>query len=85
MEAAAFFVCRGKRKILRKLRQILHSIVMQMLTLEDVSKRLQISRMTIWRHRKAGKFPKPVDVGDGYPRFIEDEITAWCEARRMKA
>ena len=60
-----------------------HIIAVQLLTLNDVAERLRISKVTIWRHRKAGEFPLPVDVGDGSPRFVEDEIRDWYEARRM--
>ena len=52
-----------------------------MLRPREAAERTGLSRTTIWRRRRAGKFPDPVDLGNGLLGWYEDEIAAWIEAR----
>lgn len=40
-----------------------------------------ITRSTLWRWVKAGRFPKPVQLGPQAVGWLEHEIDAWLEAR----
>ena len=42
-----------------------------------VEKQAGISRATIYRMIKAGKFPRPVSIGTGAVRWKQSDITAW--------
>ena len=44
-----------------------------------------LSRPTIYRLSKAGKFPKPVKIGARASAWDLNEIDAWIEARRQHA
>ena len=40
-----------------------------------------LSRVTIWRFEKAGRFPSRVQLGANSVGWIEDQIVAWLAAR----
>jgi prophage regulatory protein len=40
-----------------------------------------LSKTTIWRHARAGGFPKAVTLTDGTRGWIEDEIGRWMAER----
>lgn len=46
-----------------------------------VQERLGVTRTTLWRWVKAGRFPKPVQLGPQAVGWLEHEIDAWLEAR----
>jgi prophage regulatory protein len=39
------------------------------------------SRAHVYRQVNAGKFPKPVKLGEGTTAWIEEEIDAWLDER----
>ena len=39
------------------------------------------SRKTIWLKVKQGKFPPPIDIGNGRVGWLESEILEWLESR----
>ena len=45
-----------------------------------VEKLAGISRATIYRMIKAGKFPRPVSIGTGAVRWKQSDITAWQQS-----
>ena len=51
------------------------------LRLAAVIDRVGLSPMTIWRHEKAGVFPRRVKLSLNTVAWVEEEIEAWCEAR----
>ena len=40
-----------------------------------------LNRRTLYRYVKAGKFPRPVAIGERARAWREDDIRAWCEGR----
>ena len=40
-----------------------------------------LSRMAVWKMRKAGSFPEPVDLGVGALRWRESDVQAWIASR----
>ena len=46
-----------------------------------VSKRLGISRTTLWRLIKAGDFPQAIKLSPNRVGWRESQITAWIETR----
>lgn len=48
-----------------------------LLDIKEVAKRTSLSRTTIWRRLKDGKFPDPLRLSDQCVRWREDEINAW--------
>ena len=44
--------------------------------------RTSISRSTVWRMEKEGKFPKRRDVSDGRIGWFESEIDEWIANRQ---
>jgi len=56
-------------------------MTLQFLSLREVQKRLKVSRATVWRYRKAGRFPVPVH--DGYsPVWRAVDVERWIKARQ---
>ncbi len=53
----------------------------QMLRAPEVMARTGLSRVTIWRRVKAGKFPAPKILGENSIGWPESEITAWLASR----
>jgi len=54
---------------------------MNILSPSEVVKRTGLSRVTLWRLEKSGKFPKRVNMTDSRVGWIETEIDEWIEAR----
>lgn len=50
-----------------------------MLSIDQVAFRYDVDRATIWRWRKAGKFPKPIRAEEGL-RWDEGFLDAWDKA-----
>lgn len=51
------------------------------LRMPEVLDRVGISRPTLYRMISAGKFPKPVRIGERSSGWINREIDAWVEGR----
>lgn len=47
----------------------------------EVISRTGLSRVTLWRHEKAGHFPARRQLGPNSVGWIEAEVRAWCDAR----
>jgi prophage regulatory protein len=41
-----------------------------------------LSRTTIWRLRRAGQFPKPIQISAGRVGFLIEEIESWIAQKR---
>ena len=54
---------------------------MNILSPSEVVKRTGLSRVTLWRLEKSGKFPKRVNMTDSRVGWIETDIDNWIEAR----
>lgn len=44
---------------------------------KEVEKLSGLSRASLYRHVKSGKFPAPVAIGTGSVRWKQSDITAW--------
>jgi prophage regulatory protein len=53
------------------------------LRLSEVQLLVPYSKMHIDRLEKAGKFPKRIKIGTGRVVWIESEIIAWRDAKRL--
>lgn len=47
----------------------------------QVRERTGLSRSTVYRRIRCGKFPVPLDLGNGRLGWLEDEIDEWVAAR----
>jgi prophage regulatory protein len=54
---------------------------MPILRKREVSQRVGLSAVTIWRLEKAGKFPSRVQLGPRCVGWKEEEINQWIESR----
>ena len=52
-----------------------------MITRKQVEDRFGLSRSSIYRLMREGRFPEPVRIGVRAVRWSEDEITSWLESR----
>ena len=48
---------------------------------EDVEAMTGLSRSSIYRLMRLGKFPEPVKIGENAVRWPESELTAWLAGR----
>ena len=53
----------------------------RLLRQSEVCATVGLSRMAVWKLRKAGDFPKHVTLGKGALRWRESELTAWMANR----
>ena len=54
---------------------------MEILDSKAVSKRTGLSKTTLWRLEKAGKFPKRLNTSVSRIGWIEAEVDEWIESR----
>jgi prophage regulatory protein len=55
---------------------------MKLLCEKEVCCAIGIHRKTLWKWRRDGKFPQPIQVGERAIRWDESDITAWLEAKK---
>ena len=55
---------------------------MRILKTNEVVKTIGLSKVTIWRMKKAGTFPKRINLSDRRVGWLESEIFEWLESRR---
>ena len=53
----------------------------RMLTFKEVAERTSLPRTMIWRRRRAGDFPEPIQLTPGRIGWPEEEIDAWLAER----
>ena len=58
-----------------------HHTTHRLIRLPAVKGLLGVSAATIWRMRRRGDFPAPIQVSPGAVAWRETEIIAWIEAR----
>ena len=54
---------------------------MRVLRQNQVIDRVGLSKSTMWRLIKAGRFPKPISLGPRAVGWLEDEIESWIASR----
>ncbi|MGO9060073.1 MAG: helix-turn-helix transcriptional regulator [Candidatus Binataceae bacterium] len=47
----------------------------------EVAEMLGVHRITLWRMRGRGEFPKPIKLGTRAKGFLESEVQAWLAGR----
>ena len=47
----------------------------------DVLGRIGVSRSTLWRMVRAGRFPAPIAITDRNVGYLEETVEAWMRAR----
>lgn len=57
----------------------------QILRERDVLAMLGISKATLWRWRRAGDFPAPLQLGPNTVAWRGEDIAAWLESRPAAA
>jgi prophage regulatory protein len=62
-----------------------HQTADYLLPRKTVEKLAGISRATIYRMIKAGKFPRPVSIGTGAVRWKQSDVTAWQQSLNTTA
>ena len=53
----------------------------RLIRLPEVKRKTGLSRTTIWREVRAGRFPPPVEMSPGTRAWVDDEIDDAIEAR----
>ena len=54
---------------------------MRIIRTEDLTRRLGLSRTTIFRNVKAGRFPAPIKISQRAIGWRIDDVEAWIAAR----
>ena len=54
---------------------------MEFIRLHDLTRRIGVSKATVWRWVKAGTFPKPTKFGPHTTVWSVNEVDAWTRAR----
>ncbi len=47
----------------------------------EVTKKVNLSRTTIWRREREGNFPRRIRLGPNSTGWLEEEIDAWLDSR----
>lgn len=63
--------------------EIKHSAGEAILRLPQVKGRCGLARSSIYARVKEGSFPAPVNLGERAVGWLESEIDAWIEARKV--
>jgi len=50
----------------------------------EIASRYSISRPTVWRWVKQGKFPKPFKLGGGSSRWSIDDLEQWERSKSSR-
>ena len=56
---------------------------MKFIRLREVEERTGLSDTTIWRYERAGNFPQRRRLGPNAVAWLEDEVDAWAQSRRV--
>ena len=56
----------------------------RLIRLRSVLDRTALSETTIWRERRAGRFPEPIRISPGAVAWRESDIEEWIENRRRQ-
>ena len=67
----------GNTTLLDDLKKIVEGGLPPTLTIDDICADLKLSRQSIWRKRKAGKFVRSINGSDEHPRFDRTEYVNW--------
>ncbi len=54
---------------------------MNILRTRDVTRVTGLSRTTVWRLERAGKFPPRMRLGENSVGWLEEEVRSWIESR----
>lgn len=54
---------------------------MKALRLPKVSEKVGLTKASIYRLLKEGKFPRPLELGDRARGWLESDLDAWLEER----
>ena len=54
---------------------------MKILKAKEVASMINLSRVTIWRLEKEGKFPQRIRISTKRIGWLEDEVTKWIKKR----
>jgi len=57
-----------------------HQVVDYLIPRKTVEKLSGLSRATIYRLIKAGKFPRPLSIGPGSVRWRQSDVVAWQQS-----
>jgi predicted DNA-binding transcriptional regulator AlpA len=52
-----------------------------MLRISALAPRLGVSKNTIWRLVRQGKFPKPIKLSDGVTVWKAEDVLAWLDSK----
>ena len=53
----------------------------RLLRFPEVSRRVGVGKVTLWRWRRQGRFPEPARIGPNTVAWLESVIDAWIAAR----
>ena len=60
------------------------SLPPDILRFKDVCKTTSLSRTTLWRLRRTGTFPPPIQLSPGLIGWRRSDIDTWFEERRLR-
>ena len=53
---------------------------MQFIRAKEVAQLIGVSKVTLWRMVRAGRFPSPVTVSDNSTAYVLEEVQEWMAA-----
>lgn len=72
---------RSDNAILTRMHTNNESTPAPLLRLPAIKEKTGLSAATIYRYMKAGKFPKPIKIGDRAVAWLSDEVEIWSAER----
>ena len=72
----------GHRHALRGI-QMQETKTVKTIRFPKLQEQLGVSRSTIFRWERDGKFPKHIQLGENSTAWIQEEVDAWVESRRQ--
>ena len=62
-------------------RPVLYFRERELLSIQEVMRLTGLSRMTVYRVEKGGRFPKRRQIGKNSVRWLDEDIEAWMTSR----
>jgi predicted DNA-binding transcriptional regulator AlpA len=56
--------------------------ILKLLSWSELRKVVPLSRSTVWRRVRDGRFPAPLQISPGRVAWREDDIRAWMAAQK---
>lgn len=63
----------------------MHTNEIKLLSFHELKGMVGLSRPTVWRMVRVGKFPAPIEISKGRRAWDVNDVHAWLASRKLQA